>query len=268
MIAKALIIGNARYPNNLLENPENDAKDFNDIITRLGFETTVLLNADTVNQDRNITDFATSLDSYDIGLIYFAGHGFQIDNENYLAAIDTNFEHAKHSAFPLNILLSYLNKAKNKTNIIILDACRKLIGKKAWYRSVENAGLAPIFAPKGTIIAFATSPGEMALDGNGKRNGIYTGALLQHIVGENIPVEEMFKRVRNTVYAISKGKQTSWEHTSLTGTFYFNSGQLSYSSTLEYSMQAIKDNLYEINNNTITDGIIKELKSHDYYVQN
>lgn len=271
MKAKALIIGNANYPNDNLVIPENDANDFKDTLTRLGFEATVLLNINTVTQDKYITDFANSLDSYDIGIFYFAGHGFQIDNENYLASIDTNFddpEHARHTAFPLNILLSYFNKATNKTNIIILDTCRNLLNKKSWYRNVENSGLAPIHAPKGTIIAFATSPGEKALNGTGKRNGIYTGALLQHIVAENIPIEEMFKRVRNTVYAFSKGKQTSWEHTSLTGTFCFNSGQLTHSSSLEYGSQAIKDSLYEINTNTHIDTLIKDLKSHDWYTQN
>lgn len=271
MKAKALIIGNANYPNSKLDNPENDATDINDTLTRLGFETSLVLNADSVTQDKLITDFATSIDTYDIGLFYFAGHGFQINNENYLASIDTNFEdeeHAKHSAFPLNILLSYFNKAKNKTSIIILDACRELLNKKAWYRSVEEAGLAPIFAPKGTIIAYATSPGERALDGTGHRNGVYTRALLQHIVAENIPIEEMFKRVRNSVFAFSKGKQTSWEHTSLTGTFCFNSGQLAHSLLVEYSSEVIKDSMYETNTNTLIDSIIKDLKSYNYYVQN
>jgi len=271
MKAKALIIGNANYPANKLNNPENDANDLNDILKRLGFDTEILLNANTVTQVRSIVSFAKSLDNYDIGLFYFAGHGFQIDNENYLSAIDTNFDEpaqAKHSAFALNILLAYLNKAKNKTSIIILDACRTMLNKKSWYRSVEDMGLAPIYAPKGTIIAFATSPGEKAFDGIGKRNGIFTGALLQHIVTENIPIEEMFKRVRNTVYALSKGKQVSWEHTSLTGNFCFNSGQLSYSDTIEYNSQAIKDSTYEINTKTTADTIVKELKSHDWHKQN
>ena len=271
MKIKSLIIGNANYPNSVLDNPENDATDIANTLSRLGIETSIVLNANTVTQDKNITDFAKSLDGYDIGIFYFAGHGFQLNNENYLAAIDTNFEdeeHAKHSAFPLNMLLSYFNKATNHTSIIILDACRELLNKQVWYRSVEDSGLAPIFAPKGTIIAYATSPGEKALDGTGKRNGVYTSALLQHIIAENIPIEEMFKRVRNTVFAVSKGKQTSWEHTSLTGTFCFNSGQLAQSMTLEYSSEVINDNLYEVNTKTLIDSIIKDLKSYNYYVQN
>ncbi|RAU81881.1 caspase family protein [Pontibacter arcticus] len=269
--AKALIIGNSNYSGNQLDNPINDATDIDEVLSRLGFKTTLITDADKITQDKVITEFATSLDNFDIGLFYFAGHGFQINNENYLAAIDTDFndeEHAKHTAFPLDILLSYFGKSKNSTSIIILDACRELLKKKAWYRSVEDSGLAPIFAPKGTLIAYATSPGEKALDGTGQRNGIYTNALLQHITVENIPVEEMFKRVRNSVFAFSKGRQTSWEHTSLTGTFYFNSGQLAHSITIEYSQLAIQDGLYVANTSTLIDSIIKDLKSYNYYTQN
>lgn len=271
MRAKALIIGNANYSIKPLDNAINDADDIAEILTRLGFDTKKIIDATAVQQDKEITDFAKSLDEYEIGLFYFAGHGFQIDNENYLGAVDTDFQdegHAKYSSFPLNMLLSYFDKANNQTNIIILDACREILDKKSWVRSVKNEGLAPIFAPKGTLIAYATSPGQTAYDGTGNRNGVYTNALLQNITVENIPIEEMFKRVRNSVFAFSKGKQTSWEHTSLTGTFYFNSGQLAHSLDIEYSDEAINDNLYVINTKTIVDSIIKDLKNYNWYVQN
>lgn len=271
MKAKALVIGNAKYGIKPLDNAVNDAEDIAEVLIRLGFDTKKVIDATAIEQDKQITDFATNLDDYDIGLFYFAGHGFQINNENFLGAINTDFQdedHAKYTSFPINMLLSYFNKAKNNTNIIILDACREILDKKAWSRSVQNEGLAPIFAPKGTLIAYATSPGQTASDGTGNRNGLYTNALLQHITVENIPVEEMFKRVRNSVYAFSKGNQISWEHTSLTGTFYFNSGQLTHSKDIEYSSEAINDNLYNENTNTLTDSIIKDLKQYNWYVQN
>lgn len=271
MKAKALVIGNANYSTKPLDNTINDADDIAEILTRLGFDTTKIIDATAAQQDKVITDFAKSLDEYKIGLFYFAGHGFQIDNENYLGAIDTDFQdesHAKYSSFPLNMLLSYFDKANNNTNIIILDACREILDKKSWFRSIQNEGLAPIFAPKGTLIAYATSPGQTAYDGTGQRNGVYTNALLQNITVENIPIEEMFKRVRNSVFAFSKGKQTSWEHTSLTGTFYFNSGQLAHSLHIEYSDEAINDKQYVVNTKTIIDSIIKDLKNYNWYVQN
>lgn len=270
MKAKALIIGNSEYTSKKLDNPVNDANDIAEVLVRLGFDVTLVVNANATTQDKVITDFATNINDVDVALLYFAGHGFQLNNENYLAAIDTNFDdeqHAKHSSFPLNMLLSYFDKATNKTSIIILDACRDIL-KKSWYRSVEEVGLAPILAPKGTLIAFATSPGEKALDGTGQRNGVYTYSLLQHITVEYIPIEEMFKRVRNSVYTFSKGRQTSWEHTSLTGTFYFNSGQLTHSLSVEYSIEVVQDNLYGINHDSFIDSLISNLKTYNWYKQN
>ncbi|HBY1639490.1 TPA: caspase family protein, partial [Klebsiella pneumoniae] len=87
-----------------------------------------------------------------------------------------------------------MERSDNKTNIIILDACRTNPYERAWDRGPAQKGLAPLFAPKGTIIAYATSPGEVASDGRG-RNGSYTEALLKHITSPDIPIEEMFKRV-------------------------------------------------------------------------
>jgi uncharacterized caspase-like protein len=94
------------------------------------------------------------------------------------------------------------------TNIIILDACRNNPFERPWNRSSALRGLAPIYAPKGTLIAFATSPGEVASDGRGK-NGAYTEALLRHIDTPDSSIEEMFKRVRNTLTTITKQRQTS-----------------------------------------------------------
>ena len=121
--------------------------------------------------------------------------------------------------------LNEINSKKCNTNIFIVDACRNNpfpAGRALYVAST----MAPIFAPKGTLIAYSTSPGEEA-DDNGKGNhSYYTGALLQHITEIGLPIESFFKKVRTTVYNLSKGKQTSWEHTSLIGNFSFNSGQL------------------------------------------
>jgi hypothetical protein len=122
-----------------------------------------------------------------------------------------------------------------------------------------------VYAPKGTIIGFATSPGEVALDGTG-RNGAYTGSLLQHIDTPDSSIETMFKRVRNTVAAATRGKQTSWEHTSLSGEFYFN---LSLGKLLEdYDPTAIKDSLFVIDETRKSHQIIKGLKTYTYGHQN
>ena len=160
-----------------------------------------------------------------------------------------------------------MEKASTTTNIIILDACRDNPYEKAWNRSIHNRGLAPMYAPKGTLIAFATSPGQTASDGVGK-NGLYTSALLAHIEDENIPIEELFKRVRNTVSAFSNGKQISWEHTSLTGNFYFNSGYFISANPNIYSEKAVADNKYTPSNTTLAEQIINSLKNYNWGVQN
>ena len=270
MNALALIIGNSRYPQNELKNPENDAVDFSEILTRLGFLTILHVNIDQDSLNKEIDSFGKELENYDIGLFYFAGHGIQIEGENFLTVVNTNFESetsVQYSSITLNKILTFMERAQNKTNIIILDACRDNPFEKQWTRSISQSGLAPMYAPKGTLIAYATSPGQRAKDGVG-RNGLYTSALLKHILDENITVEEFFKRVRNSVFAFSSGKQTSWEHTSLTGTFVFNSGQLVHSINTPYSSSVIADADIRLNSEDKFDKILIALKSHNWYIQN
>jgi hypothetical protein len=126
-------------------------------------------------------------------------------------------------------------------------------------------GLAPVYAPKGTIIAYATSPGQIARDGKG-RNGAYTEALLKHIDTPDCSLESMFKRVRNTLSAATKGKQISWEHTSLAGEFFFN---LSLGARIdEYSDVALSDHLFVLDDSKTSHRIIQGLRTHDWFRQN
>ncbi|MBI3234657.1 MAG: caspase family protein, partial [Bacteroidetes bacterium] len=254
---------------NELKNPENDAIDFSSVLKRLGFFVKSLVNADLQKMDTEIASFGKDLDHYDIGLFYFAGHGMQINGENFITAVNTDFDSeisAKYSSVTINKVLAYMERARNQTNILILDACRNNPYERSWNRSASLQGLAPMYAPKGTLIAYATSPGEKASDGLG-RNGLYTSALLKHIEDDKISIEEFFKRVRNSVYAFSNGKQTSWEHTSLTGSFKFNSGQLVHSTNTPYSTDAIVDKNFNINGNDDVSQIIKGLKTYDWYKQ-
>lgn len=266
----ALIIGNSNYeqPENRLKNPVNDARDFSDKLKKLGYIVRCLTDGTQQKMDEEIVKFGNDLDNFDIGIFYFAGHGMQINGDNYITATNTTFESeisAKFSSIVLNKVLAYMDKAKNDTNILILDACRDNPFERSWNRSLSNQGLAPMFAPKGTLIAYATSPGEKASDGMGN-NGLYTSALLKHIEDRNITIEEFFKRVRNSVYAFSNGKQTSWEHTSLTGTFIFNSGSLNHSVNSKYSDDVIADKNFKLNGSVISN-IIRELKTYNWYKQ-
>jgi len=125
----------------------------------------------------------------------------------------------------------------------------------------------PVQAPKGTLIAFSTSPSDGARDGGLEGHSIYTGALLKYIGRESLSVEELFKKVRKTVYNLTEGKQTTWEHTSLIGDFYFNTGQLVYSLELPYDESVVKDNTYDSNKDEFSH-LIGELKSYNWDWQN
>jgi hypothetical protein len=172
---------------------------------------------------------------------------------------------AKHGSLSLDKVIETLERSKVATKIIMLDACRNNPWKREWQRSASTLGLAPVYAPRGTIIGFATSPGQYALDGKG-RNGTYTGAILQHIDEADCLIETMFKQVRNTVSAESKGKQITWEHTSLSGNFAFNQS-LSKLIT-DYGPEALADALFVIDPAKKSHKVIAGLKSHNWYSQN
>tara|TARA_A100000171_G_C2139093_1_gene153110 strand:+ start:5909 stop:7390 length:1482 start_codon:yes stop_codon:yes gene_type:complete len=270
MNALALIVGNIDYAltKNKLVNAVNDANDFGHKLLNLGFTVNILNNTTVEILDREVSKFGNDLKDYDVGLFYFSGHGFQIQGKNYLTSINTNFTDGvsvKHSSLPLDEVVDYMNQANTNINIMILDACRDNPFPDT-QRSVSELGLASVFAPKGTLIAYSTSPGETALDYGSGRNSIYTGSLLNHIDDPNIPIEEFFKRVRTSVFFMSKGKQTSWEHTSLIGDFFFNSGQLVHSVDLPYREECIADSKFKSSGSEI-DKIIEGLRSHDWYEQ-
>lgn len=264
----ALAVGISSYPGAPLKNPANDAKDVTLALDQLGFTVIELIDATNEELDRAITSFRDSLNSNDVGLFYFAGHGMQIDGENYLVTIDTHFTDettAKYSSFPLNRIIETMDKCSNNTNIIILDACRNNPFVRSWDRGEDQRGLASVYAPRGTLIAYATSPGQTAKDGKGK-NGSYTEALLNHIYTPDLQIEDMFKRVRNTLSSITSNKQTSWEHTSLAGDFVFN---LSLGLSVDlYANDALADQNFLPGSKSLVTHAIDELKSYNWYRQN
>jgi len=219
----ALVIGNAAYAQvDQLQNPVNDATDMAGRLVTLGFTVQLLPDATTEEMDRALVAFGGVLATSDLGLFFFAGHAFQIDGINFLAGVDTKASDpmaVKYSALHLDRVVDVMKwapSASERASIVILDACRNN-PFEGYSRSVASNELAPVFAPKGMLIAFSTSPGEKSKDGTG-RNGPYTEALLQHITTQDLPIETMFKRVRNTLASLTNGKQTSWEHTSLPAT--------------------------------------------------
>ena len=165
---------------------------------------------------------------------------------NYLPAIDCQLQYAdeyslSRESIGLNEIMHILNDNADNVNIVILDACRQELNK----RCVAGNSFAPINAPKGTLIAFATSPKMLAKDDGIDGHSLYTGALLKYIGSERLSVETLFKKVRQTVALLSKGKQIPWEHTSLIGDFYFNKGQMIVAKNLPYAENVIKDSQYD-----------------------
>ena len=192
--------------------------------------------------------------------------GFELEGENYLIPIDyqippVNKYDANRYCLRLTEILGILKTNSGKVNIVIIDACRKTFD-----RGVASS-FAQVQAPKGTLIAFSTSPNEGAKDGNGKDgHSVYTSALLQYIGRETLSVESLFKKVRKTVYNLTNGTQTPWEHTSLIGDFFFNSGQLVYSVEIPYDEVVVKDSLFD--GGDVFGNLILELRSCDWNRQN
>lgn len=264
----AILFGIDDYPEGQLYNAVNDATALSRKLQELGFETRCIANSNTETMHRELVSFKAILENATTGLFFFAGHGIQCKGENFLATIDTNWIDeisCKHTAFSLSEVIEIFEESGINTKILILDACRDNPFVK--WRSVSGEGLAPVYAPKGTIIAFSTSPGQKASDGtNG--HGAYTNALLMHIGTKKVSIEDMFKRVRNTVSSHTNHKQITWEHTSLMGTFFFNSGVDEGDTLAKYDDAALADRNYVFEDDGDLQNIVASLKTYNWYTQN
>lgn len=220
----ALVIGNSNYESNPLPNPVNDARAITEVLERLGFEVLEYENLDQSEMKRVIDEFGQKLQHYDIGLFFYSGHGVQVNGENYLIPTDAHPRSEKEVEYECvnaGRILAEMETANNPTNIMILDACRENPFEKSWTRSLTSKGLAFMDAPTGSLIAYATAPGNVAYDDAGQQNSPYTSALLKYIETPGISILEMFQHIRTQVIKDTNGNQTPWESTSLTGNFYF-----------------------------------------------
>ena len=219
----ALVIGNSNYQHTSpLRNPANDARSMSQVLKQLGFAVTALVDADQRTMETEIARFGETLRRNEgVGLFYYAGHGMQVGGENFLlpVGIDPKTEaDIKYDAVPVGKLLGQMEAAGNGMNLVILDACRNNPFKRS-FRSASR-GLAQVVAPAGTFISYATAPGSVAADGDG-RNGLFTEKLLKHMQTPGLKLEEVFKRVRADVQQDSQSQQVPWDSSSLTGDFFF-----------------------------------------------
>jgi uncharacterized caspase-like protein len=220
----ALVIGNGDYEIQALHNPINDAQDMSNTLNRLGFGVTQVLNADQATMNKALQKFGRELYGDRVGLWYYSGHGVQYNGKNYMIPIGAILDIDEPSdlntdAIGLYSVLSMMEKAKNRLNIVILDACRNnpFTGFK---KGDKKTGLAPIGSAEGMLIAYATSPNKAALTGKG-RNSPYTKYLLRFMENSDLPIELMLKQVRVAVKKETDGKQTPWYSASIEGYFTF-----------------------------------------------
>jgi uncharacterized caspase-like protein len=216
----ALVVGNSKYRHlDTLRNPANDAAAIATRLRSMGFDVMLEVDASKAAFETAIERFCKRLGN-SVGLFYFAGHGVQVAWRNYLVPVDAALEKVEDvSARSVNLvrLMEALGRIRNPMNIIILDACRN---NPFAAEGKAPKGLSQMDAPVGTLLAYATAPGNEASDGEGS-NGLYTEHLLNEMSRKDAKIEDVFKRVRLNVRKASNGRQIPWESTSLEEDFYF-----------------------------------------------
>jgi uncharacterized caspase-like protein len=233
----ALVIGNGAYKVGALKNPVNDAQAMAASLRNLGFDVVLRENTSLRDMIEAFRSFSMSARTARVRVLFYAGHGVQVKGRNYLLPVDTEIraeDEVPAKSADLNELLERLGQMQQGINIVILDACRnnpfsgaEIVGpdgRRLKFRGATPAGLAPVEAPLGSMVAFSTAPGGVALDNPGEKNSLYTKHLLGYMQSPGLPVELLFKQVRLSVARETGRVQVPWESSSLTGDFCFRQG--------------------------------------------
>jgi carboxyl-terminal processing protease len=235
--AVALVVGNSAYRVGALKNPVNDAQAVAETLRGLDFDVTLRENTTLRELIESFRQFSIAARQARVRVIFYAGHGVQVKGRNYLLPVDTEIraeDEVPAKSADLNELLERLGALPHGINVVILDACRnnpfsgaEILGpdgRRLKFRGATPAGLAPVEAPLGSMVAFSTAPGGVALDNPGEKNSLYTKHLLAHMRSPGLPVELLFKQVRLSVARDTGRVQVPWESSSLTGDFCFRAG--------------------------------------------
>lgn len=222
----ALVVGNGSYDfAGYLPNPTNDAQAMADMLRELGFEVYLGLDLDKDGFEALLRQFTRALDGADVGLFFYAGHGLQVDGINYIIPTDAVLERASDldfEAIDMNIILNQFNR-QDFTGLVFLDACRDnpLARSMATGTRSVGRGLAEVTSHTGTLIAYATQPGNVAYDGDANHSP-FTTALLNHMATPGLEIRLMLDYVGEEVAEMTRGQQQPWVHFSrLRGGFYF-----------------------------------------------
>lgn len=220
----ALVIGNDAYPQAPLNNAVNDAVTIGRVMEERGFSARVLTNSSLGRMDAEVTSFIQSIQPKDIVLMFYSGHGIQIDGDNFMVPVDfaaTNEVDAKYRASSIGSILDRIHVRSPALTLLILDACRNNPFQTT--RSFQK-GWAAMQGAFGTFIAFATSPGSTASDNPGGRNGLFTEQLAASLNDNSLlSLDDLFNTVRKKVYLKSQARQLPWSSSSVIGTFLFSS---------------------------------------------
>ena len=226
----ALVIGNSAYQHVAqLRNPRNDAEQLTARLQAIGFEVIGGVDLDRRALVEALIRFGRAAEKAEVALFFYAGHGLQVNGQNYLVPIDAMVEFESEIDLSLVSLSGVMQQLErgSRTNIVFLDACRDNPFAKELARSMGNRsavslnkGLGRIQSGSGTFIAFATQPDAVAADGAGS-NSPFTTALLKHIDVPGQSISDMMIEVRNDVIATTNGAQIPWDSSSLTGRFSF-----------------------------------------------
>ena len=233
----ALIIGNSNYDESPLANPLNDAADMASTLEDLGFEVMLRTDADRREMAGAIREFGRRLkDQRGVGLFYYAGHGVQLDRRNYLIPVNAQLQEEDeipYESIDVGSVLAKMESAGNSLNILILDACRSNPFPQRFRSS--NRGLARADAPVGSLVVYATAPGKVAADGDG-RNGIFTAHLLRNLKQSGLSLTQIIRQTRAAVVKQTNGSQVPWESSSLLKDFYLTPNEeQSVAAAIEFS---------------------------------
>jgi formylglycine-generating enzyme required for sulfatase activity len=241
----ALVIGNSAYRVRRLPNPVNDAKLMANTLRQLGFDVIHREDLTRAQMQQAITDFGARLRPGGVALFYYAGHGMQIGGRNYLVPVEvTSIANAQeveakmlYAGYPLELMT-----AKNGLNIMVLDACRDNPLKFEFAADVKQGFAEARATTTGTIIAFSTAPGFVALDGQGGQSP-YTAALCQNLLLRPSRIEDVFIRTRIQVDNATRGRQIPWESSSLKSVFYFTPDVLASAPNLTPVLSHLRQEL-------------------------
>jgi uncharacterized caspase-like protein/peptidoglycan hydrolase-like protein with peptidoglycan-binding domain len=228
----ALVIGNGAYKNApRLDNPTFDAKAVAHAFRRLGFQVVDGYDLDIAQMRAKVSEFSALLPDAKSAVVYYAGHGVSVDDENYLIPTDIVLKSPTDldlGAIGVSLLLKQM-KREDRVNVVILDACRDnpfatALAKNKTRAIVDQRGLSRIDGDlaRGTLIAFASDPKSIALDGPSGQHSPFTEAFLDHVADPGVSIDTVMSRVRTEVWEKTKHNQLPWVNTSLIGDYALN----------------------------------------------